>query len=221
MFKIHRLDSVESTNSLARNYGYGNVIVASIQTKGKGRFSRDWNSPKGGLWFSIVVKPERRDFEYTFIASLAVLSALGVGEIKWPNDIVCSNKKLCGILSELISEGNKCKIIVGIGINVNNRIPKDLKEKAISLSEIKGKKVNLDSLLNKIIKKFEELSKVDFKRILIDYKKNCSTLGKNINVKTLKGEISGKAIDIEHDGNLILEVKGKRVKLYEGDVSIL
>ena len=121
MFKIHKFDSVDSTNEEGKKFGYNSVIVSSVQVKGKGRFKREWESKKGGLWFSIVLEPTRELFEYTFIASLAVLKGAGVGGIKWPNDVVYEGKKLCGILSESVISGDRAeKMIIGIGMNVNN-----------------------------------------------------------------------------------------------------
>ena len=111
MFKIHKFKRVASTNNTAEKYPIDSVIIAEEQTKGRGRFNREWNSGKGGLWVSIVVKPVRKLCEYTFIASLAVFEAVKTEadniDIKWPNDLYYKKKKLCGILTEVVSAGNK------------------------------------------------------------------------------------------------------------------
>ena len=222
MFTIYRFKAVDSTNSLARDYPPNSIILAEEQKKGKGRFNRRWHSKKGGLWFSIILKPERRIFEYTFITSLAILKSLKIkAKIKWPNDIMYNNKKICGILSQLISQGTKNKVIVGIGINVNNQLPRRLGKKATSLRKIKKKSYDLIVLLNNILNNFEYLSKKEFKDILSEYKKNCLILNKSIRVCCLQKNLSGNAVDIDYDGNLILEKDGKTIKLNEGDVSIL
>lgn len=220
MFTIHRFKEVGSTNDVAKKYSFDNIIVAEEQSKGRGRFKREWVSGKGGLWFSIVLKPSRRVFEYTFIASLAVLRAIKVGSIKWPNDVVYDGKKVCGILSEIITQGDESKVIVGVGINVNNSIPNSLEDIAISLSSIKKKKVNIDSLLNRIILNFEELNKVEFKKILIEYKKNCSILRKEIKVKSIDKGISGRAVDVDSDGRLVLKTAKGKIRVGEGDVTV-
>jgi BirA family transcriptional regulator, biotin operon repressor / biotin---[acetyl-CoA-carboxylase] ligase len=220
MFKIELFERVDSTNDLAREYDYGTVILASEQTSGKGRFNRRWESSRGGLWFSIVLKPKRRLFEYTFIASLSVIRSLRLGKIKWPNDIIYRRKKLCGILSEAITIGEKTKIIIGIGININNIIPDELKSIAISLSKIKGKAIDCDKILNKVLDNFEKLNAIEFDKILEEYKKNCIILGKHISIKKQHEVITGKVRDIDYDGNLILESQGKIISLNEGDVSL-
>jgi BirA family biotin operon repressor/biotin-[acetyl-CoA-carboxylase] ligase len=220
---ITKFDVVASTNDIAKDYPFGYVVVAEEQTKGKGRFGRKWDSGKGGLWFSIVILPRRKLFEYTFIASLAVFEGVGVekAEIKWPNDVIYGNKKLCGILSEAVFHGDKAeKIIVGIGLNVNNKIPNELKETAISLKEIKGKNIDKDRLLGKILKNFGKMNSLPFSEILKKYKSKCRMLGKRIKVRTMDKTVKGKAVDIDNEGNLILETKGKKLKLNEGDVSI-
>lgn len=218
---IYRFDKVGSTNDVAKGYDAGSVIVASEQSKGRGRFKRGWASPKGGLWMSIVVKPSRRLFEYTFIAALAVLKSVGINaSIKWPNDIIFEGKKLCGILSEGVFEGEKIeKFVVGIGMNINNEIPSELRDIAVSLKEVK-EEVNIDSLVEKVVMNFKELDKKEFDYILKEYKKNCYMIGKNVAVRGIKGKISGKVVDVSEEGELVLETDEGRAEVGEGDVSI-
>jgi BirA family biotin operon repressor/biotin-[acetyl-CoA-carboxylase] ligase len=218
MFKIYNFKEVNSTNILAKEYEANSVLVAEVQISGKGRFERKWDSPKGGLWFSIVLKADREAFEYTFISCLAVLESLKIkGIVKWPNDVYYDDKKVCGILSEIIKD----KVIIGIGINVNNNIPDGLKDKAISLKEIKGTEIELDELLKNILSRIEELMKKDKDGIIRLYKERCGILGKEIIVKTVENRIQGKAINIDDKGRLIVEKEGKKIGLEEGDVSIL
>lgn len=218
-FNIHRFREVDSTNNKAENYPIGSVIIADKQIKGKGRFERIWNSKKGGLWFSIVINPTRKICEYTFIASLAVFEAVEVKvDIKWPNDIYYKKKKLCGILTEIVSKGNKIeKTIIGIGLNLNNPTPKE----GISLKEITGNNVNKKEILNKILDNFKRISDLNIGTIVRRYKKYCNMLGTRIKVKTLKGDFEGIAIDIDDEGNLLLKTKEKLLRLNEGDTSII
>jgi BirA family biotin operon repressor/biotin-[acetyl-CoA-carboxylase] ligase len=219
MFIIHKLEKVDSTNTLARDYPIGTVLVAAEQDKGKGRFDRSWVSEKGGLWFSIVLEPSKRAFEYTFITSLAVLESVKFGEIKWPNDIVYEGKKLCGILTEVISEGNMAKrVIVGVGLNVNNKSPSDVG--GVSLAEIDGEK-DLDALLSRILTEFERIGNMEFEQVLKLYKSKCGILGKEITVKAVDREVKGKAIDIAKDGRLMLKTEEGLLELDEGDVSLV
>ena len=222
MFRIHKFKKVDSTNNTAEKYPVNSVIISIEQIKGRGRFEREWISTKGGLWFSIIVKPVRKLCEYTFIASVAVFESLEEDidniDIKWPNDIYYKGKKLCGILTEVISTGNKIeKAIIGIGLNLNNDTPKE----GVSLKEIKKDKINEEIILNKILDNFKRISDLSLTTILRKYKKNCSMLGKKTKVRTLKGTFEGTTIDIDHEGNLILKTKESILRLNEGDTSIL
>ncbi|MCD6450221.1 MAG: biotin--[acetyl-CoA-carboxylase] ligase [Thermotogaceae bacterium] len=160
--KIIRFDLIDSTNTYAiENYKHlhdGDVIVARKQIRGRGRHGRNWHSPSGGLWFSVVFKPRKiknMNF-YTKLVSVSLhefLEEIGIKTtIKWPNDILYKRKKLAGILTEGIYGGIKPEVIVvGIGLNVNNNIPKELSDVAISMREIKKEEFSIDYILKKLI----------------------------------------------------------------------
>jgi BirA family transcriptional regulator, biotin operon repressor / biotin---[acetyl-CoA-carboxylase] ligase len=219
-YKMFYFNRVPSTNILALKSPFNSVIVAATQTKGEGRFKRKWQSPIGGLWFSVVVSPQKRPFEYTFIMSLSVIKSIGVGKIKWPNDITYANKKICGILCKNYFQGDTSKIIMGVGINVNNDIPKKITQKAISLKTIKNEETNLNNLLKTILTEFEILSRLSFSKILDQYKSNCGIIGKLVKVKKIDKEIKGQVIDINKSGNLIINTGVKIEEVDEGDVLI-
>ncbi|UCE72892.1 MAG: biotin--[acetyl-CoA-carboxylase] ligase, partial [Methanomassiliicoccales archaeon] len=116
---VLRYDSVDSTNAVARKLGSegveeGTVILANTQTKGIGRLNRTWVSPKGGLWFSIILRPNIRPSEATKLTLMAgsvvakTLKALYDlnARIKWPNDVLINGKKICGILNEMRTSGD-------------------------------------------------------------------------------------------------------------------
>ncbi len=168
--KVIHLPVVDSTNNFLRDnherFTHGTVVIANLQTRGRGRNNREWFSPEGGLWFSILFKPRKplKPTFFTKVASLAVhqvLNKIGVqNKIKWPNDIYVSGKKLCGILTETIYEGERPKIVIcGIGMNVNNEITKDIADKAISLSQITGRNHDLNGLLKMVINKMNQIVK--------------------------------------------------------------
>ncbi|MGC9771083.1 biotin--[acetyl-CoA-carboxylase] ligase [Fervidobacterium islandicum] len=161
--EIEVLYEVDSTNEfLKRNYKSfhdGAIVVAIKQTAGKGRMGRTWYSPEGGLWYSVLFKPKvhLNLHVYTKIFSIAIVEVLRKlkvkAYIKWPNDIYYNGKKVAGILSEAVSVNDRViAIIVGIGINVNNDIPEDLKDVAISLKDILKKKVKITYLLDTVNK---------------------------------------------------------------------
>lgn len=161
--ELEVLYEVDSTNEfLKRNYRSfhdGAVVVAIKQTAGKGRFGRTWYSPEGGLWYSVLFKPKIHIglHVYTKIFSISIAEVLKKLKvkvtIKWPNDVYYEGKKLAGILAEAVSENNRVvAIVVGVGINVNNAIPDEVKDVGISLSQILKKKVKITYLLDEINK---------------------------------------------------------------------
>ncbi len=161
--RIFRFESIDSTNEYAlkncRLLHNGDVVVALEQTRGRGRHGRTWHSPRGGLWVSIVFKPKKvKELGfYTKIAAVSLarlLSKLGVkSTIKWPNDILVNGRKLAGILTEGIFEGvnPKC-VVMGIGVNVSNDIPNELKDIAISLKEILKSSIPPEAFLDLLLK---------------------------------------------------------------------
>ena len=166
MFKIHRFKKLASTNKKAREFDNGHVITADMQSKGKGRLKRAWSSPKGGIYMSIVLKPEIKNLnKLTMAAVRAVQRAikkLGVKtKIKFPNDLQYKGKKICGILTENVFKNDKLeKTIIGIGVNTNNNIPKSLKSKATTLKKILKRKADNKKTIKQILKEFNSLHKM-------------------------------------------------------------
>jgi len=237
--KIYYYSQVNSTNKIASElakYGAneGTVVIAEKQSGGRGRRGRTWHSSDEGLWFSIIIRPEIKIKESHFLtinASLAIYYALkGLGiesEIKWPNDILYKDKKICGILSEMNSSSQKLNYIVtGIGINVNQeKFPNQIKEKAISLYNILGNKVDQIELLKDILFYFENFYfrflSGEKEKLLDEWKNKISLLGKEVTVKSDGKKYQGKAVDIAKDGRLVLLTdKSEKIKFWAGDTSV-
>ena len=229
MFKIHSFKKLTSTSDKAKKYSDGSIIISAIQTKGRGRFNRIWSSSKGGLWMSIVLKPKIEDpKKITFITSVVVQKTikkiLGLDtQIKWPNDILFNGKKLCGILSEAVFKNNKMgKMVVGIGLNVNNKLPLGLRKKATSLKEITHKEINIKKLSDEVIKEFFVQYKKyekDNGKLLIDWKMLSDKIGRKIEVRTIGRTYHGLVHDVDGGYNLLLRLKnGKIKKIVEGDI---
>jgi len=237
--KIYYYSQVSSTNKIASElakYGAneGTVVIAERQNSGKGRRGRAWHSSADGLWFSIISRPEIKISEshfFTINASLAIYYALKVldieSEIKWPNDILYKNKKICGILSEMNSSSEKLNYIVtGIGINVNQeKFPEQIKDKAISLYNILGNKVDKIELLKDILFYFENFYfrflNGEKEKLLEEWKNKISLLGNKVKVRSDGKVFFGKAIDIDKDGRLVLLTeKSKIKKFWAGDASV-
>ncbi len=219
--KLYKFNEIDSTNEYLRknhkSYEEFDVISARIQTHGKARRQNDWISMDGMALFSFFVK-EKNNWEIEdylklpLIAGLAVVKGLREIEdmeykFKWTNDVYVENKKMCGILMEKTED----VYIVGIGINVNNILPETLKNKAISLTQIKNKKYEIDEIIKNIVSEFqalcESLEKGLWKNILeeinaINYLKN-----KKIELKFGNEAISGIAQNIDENGELEVLMK--------------
>lgn len=212
----------------------GLVVVAEKQNKGRGRFQRMWHSPRGGIWTSILLKPQSPPAQaarLNVVASLAIAEAIEEKTkietlIKWPNDVIVRQKKVAGILTEMAAELDRINFaILSFGINVNNNISKELLKTAISLKQTTGKKVDRIDLFCRILNRFElyylQWQKGSFENILNKWRTRCLTLGKQVKVSGLNRTLSGKAVDVDEDGRLILKTAdGKRHNLSAGEVTI-
>ena len=233
-------NSVASTNEIAKKLAYdgaadGTVIVAEEQTGGKGRLERNFFSPKEkGIWFSMILRPScmAKDApKFTLMAAVAVIRAierfnLNAG-IKWPNDIMYDGRKLVGILTEMSAEiGHVNYIVVGIGINVNisrEEFPESIREIAASLSEMAGENLSRTKIFRAVLEEFDKLYIANnFDEVFKIWRKFNITLGKKVTVLSAEsGDIfTGKAVDIDADGALIVETSEGRKTVYAGDVSI-
>ncbi len=235
-YKIFHFKSLASTQDKAREFsekGLSNIVViADVQTKGRGRFKRKWFSNSGGLYLSILLKPKNiQNLQYlTFAASIAVVKSIKKianlsTSIKWPNDVHYKGKKLCGILTEgIFGKGNYA--IVGVGLNVNqNKFPSEIKNIAASLKIIKKQNFNINNIAKSILDEFCTLynyyNKNQFEIILKIWKKYCDTINKNVTAITKTKKLNGKAVGIDKNCNLLLKTKSNKIiKIIEGDINI-
>lgn len=231
---------VDSTNQevkrTAQNYSHGTVVIAEQQTAGKGRLGRVWSSPNStGLWFSILLKP---DIAPNQIANITLACGLGVCKairqftglntlIKWPNDIIIGNKKICGILTEMTAEADRINYAVaGIGINVNTtEFDDEIKHKATSLCIECGTVINRAELFKEIMQSLEEEFDSYFSNpdgaISDEYTSLCATLGREVIVTRGNTVFSGKAVAIANTGDLVVELaNGTRVNVSSGEVTV-
>lgn len=158
-------DEVDSTNDLLKELAEdgapeGTVIIAGRQRAGRGRRGRFWFSPKGGAWFSFLLRPPlspRLANCVSLLISVAVVDSLGEWldlpvKVKWPNDLILNNKKLGGILIELAAKAGKIDwLIAGMGINVNNPLPRNTRVAPTSLKAELGREVSLEKLFSMIL----------------------------------------------------------------------
>ena len=237
--KIIYYKEVDSTNLILKNLVKkkvleGTVAISDFQKKGKGRKNRPWLSPKGGLWFSIIlypnIVPDKAMF-VTMMFSVAISEAIFetckiIPVIKWPNDLLIDNKKVCGILTELDAEIDTINhMIIGTGINVNNKIPKNLKEIAISIKDKQNKDISKLLLVRNILRKldfyYNEFKLKNYDLIRNKWLEYSNILGKKIKVNQEKKEIIGKIVNIDQNGHILLKTNNGVQKIFTGDIKYL
>jgi len=239
--QIILLDSVESTNTLAKEMAkngapHGTVLLAQQQTGGRGRLGRRFHSPAGmGIYMSVILrypcKPEAL-MHLTCACAVSVCDAVTEiagfrPEIKWINDLVVGQKKLAGILTELVITGQETCAIVGIGLNVCQNpmdFDPEIRTIATSLRQILDREVAREALFDAIVQKIYEMDKtlMTHRTAIMDrYRAGCITVGKYISV--LRGEEvrHGQALSITDDGALLVRFDdGNMQEVNSGEVSI-
>lgn len=213
----------------------GTVTVAETQTAGRGRLGREWASPQGGLWLSIVLRPKLKASEaakLVFVASLAVAELLhekyGLRtETKWPNDVLVDGKKICGILAEMNTKGERVNsVILGIGVNANfadDVLPELVNAHATSIEKEFGKKIRLESLLKELLEKMETIYgrylETGFAPLLEQWKQYAEFLGRMVVITDQEERLNGLALDVDLDGALILKLEdGTKRRILVGDL---
>jgi BirA family transcriptional regulator, biotin operon repressor / biotin---[acetyl-CoA-carboxylase] ligase len=238
---IIRFDSVGSTNTEAARQAVegaaeGLCVVAREQTAGRGRFDRHWLSPKGaGLYLSIVLRPQMDQSTWplsTLMASLAVhdalLEACGLQtDIKWPNDILANDRKLCGILGETVETPCGRAMVIGIGINLSTEgFPSELHQTATSLQSATGKpadaEVVLQALVHALERRYEMLQSAGGgAEIVREWSRRSSyASGKRIRIANGAETLEGITRGLESDGALRVEAETGEIRIVRaGDVA--
>jgi BirA family biotin operon repressor/biotin-[acetyl-CoA-carboxylase] ligase len=213
---------------------HGLVIIAEEQTGGIGRMGRAWVSPSGGIWITIVLKPDipiDHVFMVTMAGSVAVARAIrkefDLGAlIKWPNDIFIGDKKVAGLLLELSAEADTIHYcLLGIGIDVNvplNQFSPTLQKEITSISTEVGHEVDRATFLARILKEFENryllIESGEYEAIIREWKSLSCTLEHRVLITTMKNSFEGEAIDIDEFGALIIRKdNGKIERVIAGD----
>lgn len=247
--KILYFESIDSTNNYAKKMALegaeeGLAVVAGSQSDGRGRLGRKWNSPSGaGIYMSIILKPALLPEEVqiiTLAASVAVVEAIsritGIKPgIKWPNDVLLEDKKICGILTEMNSEIERVNFIVlGIGINYNlqhDEFPAELADKATSLSAYAGdhginiKKLSRLEIVRAVLQEMDKIycliPKHGHAEIIDKWKEYSVTLGREVRIISGETEYSAVAEDLTDDGKLIVRCNDGSARLVQsGEVSL-
>lgn len=240
--EIYHFAEVTSTNDVARQMASegakeGTVVISETQTLGRGRLGREWVSPEGGIWFSIVLRPAvdpRNAPILTFVAAVAIARAIremfGLdAEVKWPNDVLIKGKKVCGILTETSIKGHVVNFaIVGVGINANVNVgafPQSLMISLTSLKEELKQEVQREEFLCALLEELERgytmFMRKDFGLILEEWTNLAGFLGQCVEVVSFDEKIVGRAVDVDRDGALLIKLEDGTIKrIISGDVKI-
>ena len=241
--KIQIYKSLESTNKTAKEMAiagaeHGTVIISDCQTMGRGRYSRNFFSPAGcGLYMSIILRPEVLHFEnptsVTAFAAVTVCEAIEsiskkAPKIKWVNDIFIDGKKVCGILTEAVTDfesGGLEWVVLGIGINVYIRteeFPDELQSLATSIYPDEKTPCVRNKLSAEIINRILGFDTYPSEAEIFEkYKKRLMMLGKEVTVIQNKTEYRATAIDVDFVGRLIVKNEnGELITLSSGEIRI-
>lgn len=240
--QIFYYEQLDSTNTkvlelAARGMEHGTIVVANHQTAGKGRRGRTWESPtQDNIYMSILLRP---DFETEKAPMVTLVMAYSVAKvirargfadllIKWPNDLVLSGKKVCGILTEMHLEGTAIEdVVVGVGVNVNTpSFSADLVDKATSLYLECGKHLDKESLIVDIVDTFMEeyerfVQTGDLTFLQEEYNSMLINRGKEVRVLEPENEYTAYALGINQTGELMIRLEdGTESNVFAGEVSV-
>ena len=242
-------DSIDSTNIRAKleaeqGAESGLLVVSDMQSAGRGRRGRGWESPAGtNIYYTLMLKP---DFSSDCAPMLTLVMALAVAKgirqtlshdseeaaakvgIKWPNDIVVDGKKVCGILTEMsMEQGYIQHIVIGVGINVRKQeFPEEIRDRAAAIDEQCGFRISRSQLIADIMEAFEEdyeifLQTHDLKGLRASYAELLVNQDREVCVLDPKGEYRGIARGINDQGELLVErPDGTVEEVYAGEVSV-
>ena len=241
--RVYYFEEIDSTQNFAQNIAAdkkenGTIIIAEKQTSGRGRLDRKWTSPKGGIWFSLIIHPK---FDVSSSTLIPILSAVALSksiksvldietEVKWPNDITMNGKKVAGVLVDASFQTNSIDyLILGIGINFDidaKKLEKRLTKTPnfYGIDSLRGKenKTPPKTLLKEFLLQFEknlfQLDKGEKSKIIKEWTKRAAGIGKKITINTSNGKISGISQGIDNDGALKIKTRNKIQKIYVGVV---
>lgn len=233
---IYHFLTIPSTNNLAKQLAEsgeseGTVVVADIQTEGRGRGSRKWLSSLGGLYLSLILRPElpvERVGGITLTVGVAVAKAIislyGLdAKLKWPNDVLINKRKVCGILTESGITGGKLNfIVVGIGVNLNNDVKDELLGSTsirIELNQEVSKQEFTKTLLSLLEKEYKRFLKKGLKDVLKDWRALSNDIERDIVIRIGNEEdVRGSVLDVDENGCLVVQDnKGKKRRIVSAD----
>lgn len=226
------LAEASSTNAVALSSigerQSGSIILAETQSEGRGRLSRPWASPRGGIWMSLVLRPNMpltRVYRINMAVSVALCRAifhqLGLqAGIKWPNDLLIREQKVCGILMEVGAQMDRLDYaVVGVGLNVNNDISAFPGQwRSTSLAAELGRPIDRCQLIAAILNEIEAaIENMESPEIYKEWHSRSLTLGKRVKITSGDSELLGQVLDLDEDGALILKHGQETIRILAGD----
>ena len=238
--RVFCYEELDSTNDVAWRLGQeglpeGTCVFSEHQKKGRGRMGRNWEAPKhSSILLSVILRPDMPPSgvsRVTLAAALSVVRAIQettmiLSGIKWPNDVVYREKKLCGILTEMNAEADRVRFVVlGIGMNVNSK-GRELPAGSVSLRDIAGKKISRLALsrclLRELDKDIMRMKKGLFGELTEEWEEYSETTGKRVVATLLDRSVHGQATGIDADGALwIRKDNGLQERILSGDIKHL
>ena len=232
--------TMTSTNTVLKELAregtpHGSVRLCECQTSGRGRLDRSWSSPAGaGIWCSVLLRPRlspERVPMTTFCAALAMAQAVRFTcgqeiRIKWPNDVILRDRKVCGVLLEMgFDAAGDMFVIVGTGLNIRrNAYPADLTDRAIALEEVCAppeRSEIIAAYLNALEASVDALEQGNLSGILKPYHDYSCTLGRRVQVIGPEACFTGDAVDVDETGALLVRTEsGETRRVLAGDVSV-
>ena len=241
----HETDSTNTRAKQAAEDGEksGTLFITECQTGGRGRRGRTWESPAGsGIWMSLLLRPEIKPFDasmLTIVAAMGMKDAIeeiigaGAGQggihckIKWPNDIVLGDRKICGMLTEMSAETDWINyVVIGIGVNVNTtEFDDSIKDTASSILLQTGSSVKRSDVVVAFARHFsryyeEFLKECNLSGLADDYNKALINVGRDVKIVERDGSFVAKAVGIDETGSLIVEKDGDTIRIVAGEVSV-
>jgi BirA family biotin operon repressor/biotin-[acetyl-CoA-carboxylase] ligase len=230
--RIRYFPEIGSTMDAARELAKkgaeeGAIVIAEAQTRGRGRLSREWLSPQGGVYFTLILRPSISPAyapRMNLMAAIAVAATIGKllglrAELKWPNDVLIGGRKVCGILAEMDAEMDIVNFVnVGVGINVNSSVPR-FRETATSLRDELGREISRKEFVSALLAEIDERrASLMEPELLQEYRRLSCTLGKDVRITSLGEEVTGQAVDVDSMGALVLKAReGSLITVLVGD----
>jgi BirA family biotin operon repressor/biotin-[acetyl-CoA-carboxylase] ligase len=228
MVRLIKAKEVDSTNEWIKKHLSKlkdlDSFIAETQDSGKGRNSKNWFSPRGGLWMSVLIeKFPGNDGALSLLCATSVCEVLEenkiLANIKWPNDIILKGKKLGGILIEKVQE----KFIVGIGLNLNlskSDFPIPLKDVVITSKEVLHNELDIEKVAKEIIKKIAEDRNI-IDQVHKKYLKLSGDINEKVTINDGKEVFTGKVVEIRPDGGIKIKNEDTEKVFYSGSLSYL